>query len=157
MAGIHWIRILLVFLLMGLLTVKAHGVAAAPLEVAVVIDNSGSMRQNDPHHFMSDVVHRLATGLPAGSRMALIIFADKADLLLPLTDLESGQDAVAEALPASPSFTMAANNRSTPMEAPTAGMDLPRNRSTSPSYLPPANTEPNSGASVRTASNTGPV
>jgi len=94
MAGIHWIRILLVFLLMGLLTVKAHAVVAAPRDVALVMDNSGSMRRNDPHHLMSDVVHKLAAGLPAGSRIALIIFADKAELLAPLTGVESSEDVV---------------------------------------------------------------
>ena len=43
------------------------------------------------------------------------------------------------------------------IDAPTAGMGSPRNRMTRSSYRPPPNTDPNAGASVRIASNTGPV
>jgi Mg-chelatase subunit ChlD len=60
-------------------------VNAAGLDILLVLDNSGSMRKNDPHHLMRDVVTRFSTHLPAKTRLGIIIFGKGASLVLPLT------------------------------------------------------------------------
>jgi uncharacterized protein YegL len=56
-------------------------------DILLVLDNSGSMRKNDPQHLMHDVVTRFARQLTSGSRLGIVIFGKEATLVLPLTSI----------------------------------------------------------------------
>lgn len=51
---------------------------ATPLDVVLALDNSGSMKKNDPARITGAMAKRLWDGLPADSRMAMVVFADRA-------------------------------------------------------------------------------
>ena len=56
-------------------------------DIALVLDNSGSMQKNDPHFLTRDVVTNFMVGFGENSRIAMIIFDQEAKLVEPLTDL----------------------------------------------------------------------
>jgi hypothetical protein len=58
--------------------------APTPFDVVLVLDNSASMRRNDPDTRMRAVVQAFAGDLPAGARMGLVLFDAQADLALAL-------------------------------------------------------------------------
>ncbi len=57
------------------------------LDIALVLDNSGSMQKNDPHFLTREVVTNFMVGFGENSRIAMIIFDQEAKLVEPLTDL----------------------------------------------------------------------
>jgi Mg-chelatase subunit ChlD len=57
------------------------------IDIALVLDNSGSMQKNDPHFLTRDVVTNFMVGFGENSRIAMIIFDQEAKLVEPLTDL----------------------------------------------------------------------
>lgn len=64
--------------------------AAAPsglLDVVFVIDNSGSMRKNDPRFLTPKTVRSFLQQLSADARVGMVLFDQRARLLLPLSDL----------------------------------------------------------------------
>ena len=56
------------------------------LDIMFVIDNSGSMKKNDPMFITRDVVTRFSTAIPDNSRLGMVIFDKDAKLLEPLTE-----------------------------------------------------------------------
>jgi len=56
-------------------------------EIVLLIDNSGSMRKNDPRSLTKQAVARFVQSSPAGSRVALIMFDKKVEVLAPLTPI----------------------------------------------------------------------
>lgn len=52
----------------------AQSVPQRPLDVMLVLDNSGSMKKNDPHSLMSKAVSEFAGQLPDDSRLGIVIF-----------------------------------------------------------------------------------
>ncbi|MBI4696519.1 MAG: VWA domain-containing protein [Gammaproteobacteria bacterium] len=85
----------------GLLAVLAAGGARAaqPLDVLLVLDNSGSMRKNDPQYLTRQAVADFTAKLPADARVGMVIFDQKVRLAMPLTALgEDAQKAVGKAL-----------------------------------------------------------
>ncbi len=56
-------------------------------DILLVLDNSGSMRKNDPQNLMRDVVTRFARQLSGDSRLGIVIFGKGATLVLPLTSV----------------------------------------------------------------------
>ena len=56
------------------------------LDVFFVIDNSGSMKKNDPKFITREVVMNFLNGLANNSRLGMIIFDQDARLVAPLTD-----------------------------------------------------------------------
>jgi uncharacterized protein YegL len=56
-------------------------------EIALLIDNSGSMRKNDPQSLTKQAVAQFVQSTPAGSRMAVIMFDKKVEVLAPLTPI----------------------------------------------------------------------
>jgi hypothetical protein len=56
-------------------------------EIVLLIDNSGSMRKNDPQSLTKQAVAQFVQSSPAGSRVALILFDKKVEVLAPLTPI----------------------------------------------------------------------
>jgi len=56
-------------------------------DIALVLDNSGSMQKNDPQFLAREVVTNFMVGFGKNSRIAMIIFDQEAKLVEPLTDL----------------------------------------------------------------------
>ncbi|MGH8587141.1 MAG: VWA domain-containing protein [Gammaproteobacteria bacterium] len=61
--------------------------ALAHQEIVLLIDNSGSMRKNDPQSLTKQAVAQFVQSSPAGSRVALILFDKKVEVLAPLTPI----------------------------------------------------------------------
>ncbi len=67
----------------------AQGPAAPlPPEIVLVLDNSGSMKKNDPRRLVHEVVAAFGRSLPFDGRLALIVFGSDARVSLPLTSVE---------------------------------------------------------------------
>ena len=64
-------------------------VADPPLDIVLVLDNSGSMKQNDPQRLTREVVTRFLEGIRANTRLGMVIFDQDARLIEPLTTLDS--------------------------------------------------------------------
>ncbi len=56
-----------------------------PNDVLLVLDNSGSMKKNDPKFLMREVVSSFARQLPGDARLGLVLFDEKVHLVLGLT------------------------------------------------------------------------
>jgi Mg-chelatase subunit ChlD len=63
------------------------GQEPARQEIVLLIDNSGSMRKNDPQSLTKQAVAQFVQSSPAGSRVALILFDTKVEVLAPLTPI----------------------------------------------------------------------
>jgi pSer/pThr/pTyr-binding forkhead associated (FHA) protein/Mg-chelatase subunit ChlD len=70
------------------------------VDVVLVLDNSGSMRANDPNRLLRQAVSEFAALLPADSQMAIVLFDERVELVLGLTPVSdaSFQSGVAESL-----------------------------------------------------------
>jgi Mg-chelatase subunit ChlD len=62
---------------------------AAPVEkdVVLVLDNSGSMKKNDPQFLASNAVHEFLSSLDDASRVAVLIFDQSVRVAVPLTQM----------------------------------------------------------------------
>jgi len=60
-----------------------------PMDIMIVLDNSGSMRKNDPKLLTKKVVADFLEGLSQNSQVGIIIFDEKANLGVPLSSLSS--------------------------------------------------------------------
>ncbi|MBI2818237.1 MAG: VWA domain-containing protein [Acidobacteria bacterium] len=58
----------------------------AVLDIVLVLDNSGSMKKNDPQALMREAVYGFASRLSAESRLGIILFDQNVSPILPLTD-----------------------------------------------------------------------
>ena len=75
----------------GLVLAQDKETPVAPpskLDIVLVLDNSGSMKKNDPEFLTKKVVAGFLDGLTPDTRIGLVIFAEKAALILPLTELK---------------------------------------------------------------------
>jgi pSer/pThr/pTyr-binding forkhead associated (FHA) protein/Mg-chelatase subunit ChlD len=63
--------------------------AVPALDIVLVLDNSGSMKQNDPHLLTRKVVTRFLDGIDADTRLGMVVFDQDARLVEPLTMLDS--------------------------------------------------------------------
>jgi pSer/pThr/pTyr-binding forkhead associated (FHA) protein/Mg-chelatase subunit ChlD len=61
------------------------------LDVLFVVDNSGSMKKNDPEFITREVVTNFLNGLAGESRIGMVIFDQDARLVVPLTDRAASQ------------------------------------------------------------------
>lgn len=79
---------------------QAQPAIPRPLDVMVVLDNSGSMKKNDPDALMGKAVSAFAGRLPSESRLGVVIFDQAVRPALPLTSAGSPyfQTQVAQAL-----------------------------------------------------------
>ncbi len=65
--------------------------ASAPIDLVFVIDNSGSMKKNDPQFITPQVVNTFVRQLPAPTQVGMVVFDSTARLLKPLTPLSDDQ------------------------------------------------------------------
>lgn len=78
----------LAFLGLGLWLTTATSALAAPQDVVVVLDNSGSMRTNDPERLAGKAVTDFVGRLGPDTRIAIIEFATTPTVLMPLTPVD---------------------------------------------------------------------
>ena len=72
----------------ALILVCPIDVEALPVDAMLVLDNSGSMRKNDPHFLAKEAVGQFIGGLRADTNAGVIIFDRKIDLAVPLTGID---------------------------------------------------------------------
>ena len=63
----------------------------AQLDIVFVLDNSGSMRNNDPNFITKEVVTNFLGGLGEKSHLGMVIFDETAKLVVPLTSLDNAE------------------------------------------------------------------
>lgn len=71
--------------------------AECPVDLAVVFDKSGSMRENDPGRQAIQAVEALLARLVPGDRLTLVEFATRSKSLTDLLPIETGRDTLVEA------------------------------------------------------------
>jgi Mg-chelatase subunit ChlD len=71
--------------------------AQAARDVMLVLDNSGSMRANDPARLAAPAVLEFIQGQPGNTRVGIVVFSTEAALVMPLTPAEVAADGEAEA------------------------------------------------------------
>lgn len=73
----------------------AQDKASVPIDVMVVVDNSGSMKDNDPEFLAGQVVSGVLDYLSEDSRIGFVVFAESPEMSMPLTPVaETGIDAM---------------------------------------------------------------
>jgi hypothetical protein len=82
-------RFISVLSLAVVLALVAATALAIPVDVVLVLDNSGSMRKNDPKSLMYEVVTAFASRLTPDSRLGIIVFDQAVDLVLALTGADT--------------------------------------------------------------------
>jgi pSer/pThr/pTyr-binding forkhead associated (FHA) protein len=63
----------------------AQAPANQPVDVMLVLDNSGSMKQNDPKRLLKQAVTEFASNLPAQSQVGIVLFDQRVDVIQGLT------------------------------------------------------------------------
>jgi len=63
----------------------------AELDIVFVLDNSGSMRNNDPNFITREVVTNFVSDLGERARLGMVIFDENAELIEPLTSLDNSE------------------------------------------------------------------
>lgn len=81
MAALRHARRLLSLILLWLIAVQAP--LAAPADVRLLIDVSGSMRQNDPRNLRAPALQLVNELMPAGSIAGVWLFAEQTEVLIP--------------------------------------------------------------------------
>ncbi|MEQ8660344.1 MAG: VWA domain-containing protein, partial [Gammaproteobacteria bacterium] len=79
-----------------LLSLLAGAATAAPTDLMRVLDNSGSMRKNDPEFLLEAAVTTFVQALDSEIRAGLVIFDEGVDYAVPLASLDSDTRAAIE-------------------------------------------------------------
>lgn len=74
-------------LLAGFSSTFSGAAFALSKDIVLVLDNSGSMKKNDPHFLSTKAVTTFVDGLSDDTRLAMIIFDKDVDLAVPLTSV----------------------------------------------------------------------
>lgn len=83
MVSPHWLWA--VGMMLTLLASSGVSTTVTPRDVVLLLDNSGSMRQNDPQFLTRRAVAEFLRGLTDRTRVAIVIFDQKVRLAAPLT------------------------------------------------------------------------
>jgi len=75
----------------------APGAGQAASDVMLVLDNSGSMRKNDPDFLLKPAMSEFVAGLDATTRAGLLIFDEDVDYAVPLAGLDAATRAAIDA------------------------------------------------------------
>ncbi len=81
----HW---LLLILLAFALSIATPTALSAPADVRLLIDVSGSMRQNDPRNLRAPALQLINELIPAGSTAGVWLFAEQTEVLVPPTKVD---------------------------------------------------------------------
>ena len=84
----HWLRLLALGIFTVCIVNSSVGLSMADtgaMDVVFVIDNSGSMRKNDPRFLTPKTVRSFLNELSADARVGMVLFDERARLLLPLS------------------------------------------------------------------------
>src|SRR5262245_21238066 len=94
MRGAAWL------LFAGLYLAASAAAQGQPLDIVLVLDNSGSMRANDPKRLLRQAVSEFAAQLPPDSRMGIVLFDQRVEQVLELSPVSDAafQSLVAESL-----------------------------------------------------------
>ncbi|MGB1881035.1 MAG: VWA domain-containing protein, partial [Gammaproteobacteria bacterium] len=65
-----------------------NAASAIPADIVLVLDNSGSMRKNDPEFLLKRAVARFVNSLEAGSRLGIVVFDAAVNVAVPLHELD---------------------------------------------------------------------
>lgn len=82
--------------LLALALLATAGPALAARDVLLVLDNSGSMRANDPARLAGSAVAEFIRAQPPDTRVGVILFTADAELVMPLTPAEVAADGDAQ-------------------------------------------------------------
>jgi hypothetical protein len=74
----------------------AAGPALAARDVLLVLDNSGSMRRNDPQRLAAPAVTEFIKSQPPDTRVGILLYGSEAELVLPLMPSEIAADGEAQ-------------------------------------------------------------
>ena len=85
------IFIIILALLLCSVFATPYAAAQAPRDIMLVLDNSGSMRQNDPRFLTKKVVSDFVARLSADTHIGIVIFDEKVNLALPLSPGGTGE------------------------------------------------------------------
>lgn len=78
---------------------EAPTAAVPPRDVVLVLDNSGSMKKNDPEFLTAKAVREFVSRLNADTRLAIVIFDQDVRLAMPLTPIsEKSREQITESL-----------------------------------------------------------
>lgn len=67
-------------------------IVQAQKDIIIVLDNSGSMKKNDPKFLTKEVVSNFVAGLDEDSRIAIFLFDETVNRILPLTKLSKAEN-----------------------------------------------------------------
>lgn len=81
---------------MAAVLLLAAGPALAARDVILVLDNSGSMRRNDPARLAGPAVMEFIQGQPPDTRVGILLFTSDPDLVMPLMPAEVAADGAAQ-------------------------------------------------------------
>jgi len=65
--------------------------ADTPKDIILVLDNSGSMKQNDPQFLTKKVVSGFLDGFSPDTHVGIVVFDEKVDLAVPLSPIGTGE------------------------------------------------------------------
>jgi Mg-chelatase subunit ChlD len=82
----------------GAVLLLATAPAQAARDIMLVLDNSGSMRANDPASLAAPAVLEFIQGQPRDTRVGIVVFSTAAALVMPMTPAEVAADGEAEAV-----------------------------------------------------------
>lgn len=98
LSGAHrWHAWIFLPLLLCCLSVSSAVLAQTGHDVLLVLDNSGSMKTNDPQFLTRQAVEAFVTAQEPGMRIGMVIFGEKVKLVLPLSTLSDASDPALQA------------------------------------------------------------
>lgn len=81
----QWLVLMVLIAGFGVMQTSAQNATSHPVDVMLVLDNSGSMKQNDPNRLVKQAVSEFASHLQAQSQLGIIVFDQRVDLVMGLT------------------------------------------------------------------------
>jgi uncharacterized protein YegL len=94
--GIAMRAVALLFWLLVAMTLPANAADTPPvMDIMLALDNSGSMKQNDPQRLLPRVVTEFAGRLGEDDRLGIVTFDQSARTLLPLSEVKANEFAAA--------------------------------------------------------------
>lgn len=67
-------------------------IATPAKNILVLVDNSGSMKKNDPEFLVKKAIIKLVSSLDSSTRLGIYLFDEKLSKVMPLTLLDNGQN-----------------------------------------------------------------